>query len=122
MLGIWRNGLVKQGSGLKKNYEFKKVYNHGKSFADSYLVMFILKNNLGINKVGFSVSKKVGKSVIRNRVKRRLKENYRLSHSKLKIGYNIIFLSRVRANEADYNTLSNSMNKLFKKADLIKKQ
>ena len=62
---------------LKKNYQFKKVYNEGKYYVEKFVVMYIISNDSNFNRVGFSVSKKVGKSVIRNKIKRRMKEAYR---------------------------------------------
>jgi len=62
---------------LKKNWQFKNVYEKGKYSADKYVVAYYVRNNLNTNIVGFSVSKKVGNSVVRNRTKRRMKECYR---------------------------------------------
>ncbi len=66
---------------LKKNYQFGFVYNKGKSVADKYLVLYAVRNkrNPDINRLGITVSKKVGKSVVRSRVTRLIKESYRLS-------------------------------------------
>ena len=65
--------------GLKKDSDFRKVYKHGKSFASRYLVMYILNNKSENSRIGISVSKKVGKAIIRNKVRRRIKEAYRLN-------------------------------------------
>ncbi len=87
---------------LKKNYQFKTVYNRGKSAANHFLVMYILKNGRASNRLGVSVSKKVGKSVVRSHKTRLIKENYRLMEDGLKGGYDIIFIARTNAKESNY--------------------
>lgn len=101
---------------LRKNYEFKYVYNKGRVYSNNLLVLYIAENKDKYNKVGFSVSKKVGKSVIRNKVRRRLKECYRLNSDRIKKGYNMVFISRVRAREASYDEIERSMLHLLKKS------
>ena len=63
---------------LKKNDDFRNVYKKGKSFANRYLVMYVLENHTDKNRLGISVSKKVGNSVVRHRVTRLVRESYRL--------------------------------------------
>lgn len=105
--------------GLKKDTDFRKVYKHGKSFANKYLVVYILKNNLNINRVGFSVSKKVGKSIVRSRVRRLLKESYRLScDGNIESGYDLIFIARIPCNESDYKTINKSIINVIKKSKI----
>jgi len=105
--------------GLKKDTDFRKIYKHGKSFANKYLVIYILKNNLNINRVGFSVSKKVGNSIIRNKVRRLLKESYRLScDGNIEVGYDFIFIARIPCNESDYKTIQKSMINVVKKTKI----
>ncbi|MBF4695437.1 ribonuclease P protein component [Fusibacter ferrireducens] len=105
---------------LKKPSEFSKVYKRGKSFVDKYLVMYILPNKLGYTRVGLSVSKKVGNSVRRNRVKRLIRESFRLNYLSDN-SYDIIFIARVRSNNADYFKIEKSMkfllNKMIRKRD-----
>ena len=69
---------MKHTESLKKNRDFQNVYKKGTSFANRYLVMYVMDNGLEMNRVGISVSKKVGNSVVRHRVKRLIKEAYRL--------------------------------------------
>ena len=69
---------MKFSESLKKNSDFKNVYGAGKSYANRYLVMYVLLNGTGCNRLGISVSRKVGNSVVRHRLKRLLKEAYRL--------------------------------------------
>ena len=105
---------------LRKDSDFRRVYKHGKSFANRYLVMYIMRNNLEYNRVGISVSKKVGKAINRNKIRRRIKESYRLNiDANVKYGYDIVFIARVAIKEADYKDIEKSMNHLIRKAGLI---
>ncbi|MFV0362475.1 MAG: ribonuclease P protein component [Suipraeoptans sp.] len=79
---------------LKKNNDFKEVYSSKKSYANKYAVMYVKKNNLNNNRLGISVSKKVGNSVVRHRIKRLIKEAYRLQEDKFKNGYDIVIIAR----------------------------
>lgn len=69
---------MKFSESLKKNHDFQYVYKKGKSFANKYLIMYQMENHLGKNRVGISVSKKVGNSIVRHRVTRLIRESYRL--------------------------------------------
>ena len=100
-------------SSLKKNEDFRTVYNRGKSFANRQLVFYYMPN-----RVGFSISKKFGKAVYRNKARRRLKEILRASSCK-KQGYDMIFIVRPGAKEADYATLEKSVTHLFQKTEMI---
>lgn len=103
---------------IKRSSDFKNVYRYGKSISNQYIVMYYLENNLGINRVGFSVSKKVGKSVVRNRYKRLLYENFRLLDRDLFKGYDIIFIARNKIVEADFYMVGNAMRRLLTKSSL----
>lgn len=83
------------------------------------LVLYYLKNNLPYNRIGFTVSKKMGKAVVRNKIKRRIKESYRLNEHKFKIGYDFVIVSRARAAIASYLDIEKSLLKLFSKAGLF---
>ena len=102
---------------LKKPSEFSKVYKRGKSFADKNIVVYYLPNTLGKTRIGFSISKKVGNSVVRNRVRRRIRESFRLNFSGFD-GYDLIFVARVRSNQVDYNELTKSLKYIFRKISL----
>ncbi len=105
---------------IKKNLEYKSIYNCKNSVSDYNLVIFIKKNNFGYNRYGFTSAKKIKKAVTRNIIRRRLKEIVRLNECKLKEGYDIIFMARVNASEADYKNLLKSFNKLIKRNNLFK--
>ena len=74
---------------ISKNFEFLNVYHHGKSYANRYLVMYILKNGSSNNRYGITVSKKVGNSVVRHRVTRLIRESIRLNEEKFARGYDL---------------------------------
>lgn len=83
---------------LKNYIQFKSVYDKGKSFSNKYLVMYVLENNTNENRLGISVSKKVGNSVVRHRLTRLIRESYRLRQSEFNSGLDIVVIARVNAN------------------------
>jgi ribonuclease P protein component len=87
---------------LKKNQDFRNIYREGKSIATKTFVLYYRKNNLKKNRLGISVSKKVGNSVIRHRVRRLVKEAYRLQEKGFGLGYDFIVVARVRAKDVNY--------------------
>lgn len=103
---------------IKKNEEFRQVYTKGKSMANKLLIIYINKNNLNDVRVGFTVSKKVGNSVVRSRVKRLMKESFRLNIDKIKKGYDIIFVARTTASNSTYKEIESAMLHLLKKMKL----
>lgn len=107
-------GVVVKDERLKNSSQFNLVYKRGKSEVTKFVVMYYLENNLGFNRVGYSVSKKVGNSVVRNRSKRLIKEAFRLNSDNLKKGYDIVFISRVRMNSATYKDAEKSVKRLLK--------
>ena len=82
---------------LKKNIEFQNVYKNGRSFANRYFVMYIYKNNLSENRLGISVSKKVGNSVVRHRITRLVREVFRLQGQLFNSGLDIVVTARTGA-------------------------
>ena len=111
---------MKRTISLKDNKQFKKIYSKGKSFANNLLVIYYMKNNLSVVRLGITVNKKVGKAVVRNRVRRLIKESYRLKEKYLAEGYDIVFVSRIRAKDATDKEISGAMHHLLKKAGLLK--
>lgn len=103
---------------LKKDKEFRYIYKKGKSFANKNLVIYYIKNNTKDLKIGISISKKVGKAVIRNRLRRLIKENLRNMNS-IKTGYTIIFLSRIGSQDINYNQMKGSIEHILKKCDIL---
>ena len=99
---------------LKKNKEFLEVYQKGDSFANKYLVMYVLKNNTIKNRLGISISKKVGNSVKRNRLRRLIKENYRLSEEKYQKGLDIVVVARISSRDIGYKEVGSALLHLKK--------
>jgi len=93
---------------LKKNTDFQKVYKKGKSYANKYLVMYIINNGLEDNRLGISVSKKVGNSVVRHKVTRLIREGYRLNKQQLKSGFDIVVIARNSASGKRYSEISSA--------------
>ena len=87
---------------LKKNSDFRKVYGRKKSYANKLLVMYIFENGTDINRIGISVSKKVGNSIVRHRLTRLIRESIRLNAHKLKKGYDIVIVARVDLKDKNY--------------------
>ena len=102
---------------LKSSGDFAAVRRDGRSRADGLLVLVSRPNNLDVTRFGFIVSKRVGNAVIRNRVRRRLKEAARLSQ--VKYGWDLVFITRQRASSADYHQLSGSVKKLLTRANVL---
>ncbi len=105
---------------LKKNKDFLVVYRKGKSFANKYLIMYLLPNNREMNRVGISVSKKVGNSVVRHRVTRLIRESYRLEEVKIQCGYDIIFVARPTIKGKSYEEVKSALVHVGKLHKVIK--
>lgn len=96
---------MKRFPSIKKNNDFQQVYNCGKSYANRQLVMYVLRTDRQTGRIGISVSKKVGNSVVRHRIVRILRECYRLHSDELIKGLDIVMVARAAAKEADYKTI-----------------
>lgn len=105
---------MKHTESLKKNEDFKEIYRDGKSYANKYLIMYVKKNNINSNRLGISVSKKVGNSVVRHRVTRLIRESYRLSEDKLNCGVDIIVVARAGAKGKDFKDIESALLHLIK--------
>ena len=94
---------------LRKNWEFQAVYRNGKSKANRCFVMIIKKNDASSNRIGISVSKKVGNSIVRHRVTRVIREVMRLHWKEIKSGYDIVIVARPSAKESDYGKFESAI-------------
>ena len=93
---------MKFSATIKRDYEFRRLYSKGKSAVTSPLVVYCRKNGRGYNQIGITVSTKVGKAVQRNKVRRRLREIYRLNEDKLIRGINVVIVARVKSRHVSY--------------------
>ncbi len=104
---------------LKLNHIFRRLYaTSGK--ANGCLVLYARPNRTGQNRVGLTVSKKLGHAVVRNRVRRRLREIYRLNESQFRRGFDIVVVARSRAVDAPFSQLTAAYLSLAKKAGLLR--
>ena len=104
---------------LKNNREFGKVYNHKESFANKFLVMYLRSNDLDYSRIGISVSKKVGNSVVRHRITRLIRDSYRLNKSRLKNGYDLVVVARVNAKDKNFHEIESAFLHLVKLHNLF---
>ena len=100
---------MKYSESLKKNRDFHLVYKQKTSFANKYLVMYVKKNQLGKNRLGISVSKKVGNSIVRHRLTRLIRESYRLNEELFQCGLDIVVVARVHAKGSDYAQIESAL-------------
>ena len=114
-----RDESMKYSSSLKLNHIFQRLYR-SKGVADGYLVLYARRNRTESNRVGITVSKKLGKAHIRNRVRRRFREVYRLNEDKFLPGWDIVVVARSKAVEAPFDTLTRSYLSLAQKAGILR--
>lgn len=112
--------LSKQGI-LHKNKKIQVVYRLGKSYANRMVVLYVLPNNENIRRIGFAAGKKLGGAVIRNRIKRLLRESYRLNQSQLITGVDLVLVGRQAAIKADCMTVAKAFIHLCGKAKILAK-
>ncbi len=112
---------MKFSSALKLNHIFRRLYS-STGHANGLLVLYARKNHSSENRVGITVSKKLGGAVIRNRVRRRLREVYRLNEDAFSAGWDIVVVARSRCINADFETLTNAYLSLAEKAGLFQKE
>ncbi|EOS72557.1 MAG: ribonuclease P protein component [Lachnospiraceae bacterium] len=104
----------KYSESLKNNFDFQFVYKNGKSYANKYLVMYVLENSIKRNRLGISVSKKVGNSVVRHKVTRLIRESYRLHENIFNSGLDIVVIARNSASNLSYFEIESALLHLAK--------
>ena len=110
---------MKHTESLKKNFQFRHVYHRGRSIANRHLVLYMVKNGTHGNRLGISVSKKVGKSVVRSHVTRLIRESYRNMEEEIKEGFDFVLIARVSCADASYHEIYRSLRHLLKKQQLL---
>lgn len=110
--GLLLISAMKKKYLIKKNKEYRKIYQRGSSLANRYLVVFCLRNSLNYSRLGFSIGKKIGKAHIRNKIRRRLKEICRLNSQWFKNGNDYIFIARKGIENIPYFKLVENVENL----------
>ena len=106
---------------LKKNYQFRNILKNGKYYRGNYIDIYIKKNKKNINYIGIAIGVKIAKAVKRNRIKRLIRENYRLIEKDLNTGFNIVFICKknIKIEEINFNNIKNDIINIFKKAEIL---
>lgn len=112
---------MKFSKSLKLNHIFRRLYSSS-GHANSYLVLYARKNHSATNRVGVTVSKKLGGAVVRNRVRRRLREVYRLHESRFAPGWDIVVVARSRCIKGDFQKITEAYLSLAQKAGILEEQ
>ena len=116
------NSFVKRATTVKENYEFRRIYAKGRSGVSPCLVVYCRPNKRPNNRLGVTVSAKLGHAVVRNRVRRRLREIFRLSQPKMRKGYDVIIVARSRAVTAPYREMEKAYLRVCEKLELLEKK
>lgn len=112
--------MIKSENRLRKNKQFVYIYKHGKAVHSSYLTLVFVKTKVQPYKVGFTVSKKIGKSVVRSKIKRRLTECFNLLQKSVNPENNYIFVSKPGIEELTFYEMLEQMKKLMIKGQVLK--
>ena len=112
---------MEYSESLKKNRDFQLVYKKGTSYANKYLVMYVRENQLEKNRIGISVSKKVGNSVVRHRLCRLVRESYRLHENLFRRGLDIVVVARVSAKERTFREIESAFLHLGRLHKIVEK-
>ncbi|MBQ6372637.1 MAG: ribonuclease P protein component [Oscillospiraceae bacterium] len=106
---------------IKKNSDFRHIYAKGKTCVSPYLVVYCRRNRTNVSRLGITVSAKIGNAVCRNRIRRRLREIYRLNSSLLKPGFDIIIVARTKSINAEYRMMNDAFLECCSSLELIEK-
>ena len=111
---------MKKTTMLKKNYEFKNVLTRGKKFFGKYIDIYIIRNNLSENKLGIAISSKVANSVNRNRIKRLIRENYKIIENQIDVGNSFVILWKKNKSieEANFFNIKQDLSEILRQANL----
>ncbi len=111
---------MKRQYRLRRNSDFQRVRRLGKFYASPVMVLAFLRNELEYSRFGFVVSKRIGKAVRRNKIKRRMREATRLRIPNIKPGFDLVFIARKPILQACYTDIENTLESLLRKADLLR--
>ncbi len=111
---------MKYSISLKENRDFRRLYTKGRSKSSSRMVLYCRKNRLGKNRIGITVSTKLGHAVKRNRIRRRIREVYRLNEERFEPGNDIVIVVRGRALDSTFAELTETLLRLSDALGLLK--
>ena len=109
---------MKYSCSLKLNHIFRRLYS-SKGIANSYFVLYARRNRLNMNRVGITVSKKLGHAVVRNRTRRRIREIYRLNEERFTPGWDIVIVARTRSVDANFSKMTAALLSLAAKSGIL---
>lgn len=104
---------------LRTNRDFDKVYKHGKNYWNKNLTIYVRKNDLEKTRFGYCITKKIGNSVVRNKVRRKMQEIIRLEFQDIKNGYDIVIIPKKNTVDIGYKEMESSINHLLKKSRML---
>ncbi len=110
---------MKNTVSIKRNNDFRALYKRGKSSVSPVLAIYARKNKTTSNRIGITVSTKVGKAHVRNRVRRRIREAYRINETSFKKGIDMVIVARVRAAEVTFHEIEKNLLLLTEKLGLL---
>lgn len=113
---------MKAAVTVKENYEFRRIYRKGRFAVCPYLVVYCLKNRAGGSRLGVTVSKKLGHAVVRNRVRRRIRELYRLNRDKMQSGWDVIIVGRSRSIGGSFQKMTEAYLDCLRRLSLLREE
>lgn len=113
---------MKAAVTVKENYEFRRIYRKGRSVVSPYFVVYCLKNRAGASRLGVTASKKLGHAVVRNRVRRRIREIYRLNRDKMHPGWDVIVVGRGRSAAGPYQKMNEAYLDCLRRLSLLQEE
>lgn len=105
---------------LRKNMEFKRVFSGGKNYWNRNLILYVRKNKLDESRYGITITKKIGNAVVRNKIRRRIKEIYRLNLNRIKNGYDLIFVPKKNIVDLSFKELESAVIHILKISGMLK--
>ena len=117
---VFIGAVMEKKYRLRKNLEFKRVYSGGKNYWNRNLTLYIKKNNMEETRLGITITKKIGNAVVRNRIKRRIKEIYRKKFFRIKSGYDLIFIPKKNVVDISYKELESAIIHILKLSNMLK--
>jgi len=111
--------MVPSANRLKRRSEFGRVYSRGRSYVTDLVVVYVLPSKEETTRIGFSVSKKLGKSVVRNRVKRMLREAVRSYLPRIRPGFHAVVVARVKAGSAAFSDISAALGSALERSGIL---